>query len=155
MSCLGQSTRCVLGFWHDPVFSSGMHGHDGIKSTEPPIRKTKMLHSYTLLYQTGASVVINGHDHNYEQFVPHDPEGAPKTSGLRSFVVGTGRNYAPKKDWKRWLGITDGPMEQQVDGVLKLTLYEDFYDWEFVLVRGTLSAERRGDGKCNTRKAVQ
>jgi hypothetical protein len=45
-------------------------------------------------------------------------------------------------------------MEKRVDGVLKLTLYRDSYDWEFVLARGKLSAERRGRGNCNERKPL-
>lgn len=153
-STFSQATRCVLAFWHDPVFSSGAHGHDGRPSNSLPKRKDTMFHSYKLLYQTGASIVLNGHDHNYEQFVPHNPDGRRADDGLRSFVVGTGGNYALDKNWKRWPEITDGPMEKKVDGVLKLTLYHSSYEWEFVLARGTLSGERRGRGTCNARKPL-
>ena len=43
------------------------------------------------LYQAGADVVLNGHDHNYERFAPQNPSGQPDpTQGIREFVVGTG-----------------------------------------------------------------
>ena len=151
----GQAARCVLALWHDPVFSSGMHGHDGISPDKAPIRKKKMLHSYTLLYQSGASVVLNGHDHNYEQFLPHNHDGKRADDGLRSFVVGTGGNYIPDENWKRWPNITDGPMEKKVDGFLRLDLYEDSYTWRFVPVPGTpICGERAGQGNCNKRKPL-
>jgi hypothetical protein len=154
-SASGQAARCVLAFWHDPVFSSGMHGHDGVSPTKAPIRKMKMIHSYTMLYRSGASLVLNGHDHNYEQFKPHNPDGKFAEDGLRSFVIGTGGNYTPDKNWTRWLEIADGPMEKRVDGVLRLDLFPDSYDWRFIPVAGApVSGERRGHGVCNERKLL-
>ncbi len=154
-SASGQMARCVLAFWHDPVFSSGKHGHDKVLPTHHPIRKERLIHSYTILYQSGASLVLNGHDHDYEQFKPHNPDGKLADDGLRSFVIGTGGNYAPKEQWTRWTDIADGPMEQKVDGVLRLDLFPDSYDWRFIPVAGTpISGERLGHGICNERKPL-
>jgi hypothetical protein len=151
----GAEVRCVLAFWHMPVFSSGFHGHDNVAATKPPQIMGRMKHSYGRLYRAGASIVLAGHDHDYEQFLPHTDEGKPAADGLRSFVVGTGGNYIPDQDWGRWPDIVDGPMEKKVDGFLKITLHPGSYDWRFVPVSGTpISGERAGHGVCNERKPL-
>lgn len=152
---LAANARCVLAFWHWPVFSSGAHGHEHVAPTKPPQIMDRMIHSYGLLYRAGASVALAGHDHDYEQFLPHTDEGKPAVDGLRSFVVGTGGNYIPDENWGRWPDIVDGPMEKKVDGVLKITLYPSSYDWRFVPVSGTpITGERAGHGTCNARKSL-
>lgn len=60
-------------YWHLPRFSSGPHGSD------PTVRDF-----WRLLYDAGADIVINGHDHDYERFAPQDPSGkADPTRGIR------------------------------------------------------------------------
>lgn len=63
--------NCTLAYWHHPLFSSGHHGSE-----------IKMKPAYQVLYDNGAEVVINGHDHNYERFSPQDPDGV---AGLMLF----------------------------------------------------------------------
>jgi len=76
-------TTCTLAYWHVPVFSSGPHGADIITSGH-------MLDVWKVLYQFGADIVVNGHDHDYERFAPQNPGGKPDPKGIREFVVGTG-----------------------------------------------------------------
>jgi hypothetical protein len=76
-------TACTLAYWHLPVFSSGPHG------TEPQT-SAHMQEVWRVLYEFGADVVINGHDHHYERFAPQDPKGKADPRGIRAFVVGTG-----------------------------------------------------------------
>ena len=72
--------ECTLAYWHHPRFSSGIHGDDA--SVAP---------FWDALYQAGADVVLNGHDHDYERFAPQNPSGqADPTQGISEFVVGTG-----------------------------------------------------------------
>jgi hypothetical protein len=89
---VASSEHCVLAFWHRPVFSSGSHGHDGSDdfAAAEPNKQGEMANIEALLYANGASVVLNGHDHDYEELEPHDESGRPSPDGLRSFVVGTG-----------------------------------------------------------------
>ena len=71
---------CTLAVWHHPRFSSGEHGND-----------TSVWPFWDALYRSGADVVVNGHDHDYERFGPQDPAGREdKAGGVREFVVGTG-----------------------------------------------------------------
>jgi hypothetical protein len=111
---------CTLAYWHKPLFSSGKrHGND------PPMKDF-----WQDLYQANASVVINGHDHDYERFAPQNPEGKSDAQyGIREFVVGTGgKNH-------RVFGTplaTSEVRNADTFGVLKLTLHAKSYDWEFI-----------------------
>lgn len=113
-------TICTLAYWHAPLFSSGaVHGNDPAMK---PLWKA--------LYEAGAEVVINGHDHDYERFAPQDPEGnADPRRGLREFVVGTGgrshRAFGPPLP-------NSEVRDNTAFGVLKLTLHPQSYDWEFI-----------------------
>lgn len=114
---------CTLAYWHRPRFSSGRHGSD---DGSHPI--------WQALYEYGADVVLNGHDHSYERFAPQDPSGqADPAHGIREFVVGTGgagfynfptiRANSEARNNSAW-------------GVLKLTLHPASYDWEFIPIAG-------------------
>ena len=46
---------------------------------------------WQLLYQYGADLVLNGHDHLYARYQPLEPFGTPDPrKGIREFIVGTG-----------------------------------------------------------------
>jgi len=118
------STSCTVAISHHPLFSSGMHG------PAPEVRPL-----FQALYEAGADLVINGHDHDYERFAPQDPLGASDPAfGIREFVVGTGgkglRAFAT-------IGANSELREDDTFGVLKVTLHATSYDWEFVPVAGS------------------
>ena len=55
---------------------------------------------WRVLQESGADVVMSGHDHTYERFAPQDAEGrADPIHGIRQFVVGTG-GASPHKTWR-------------------------------------------------------
>jgi hypothetical protein len=114
---------CTLAIWHHPLFSTGEHG---------PIAAVKPL--WDQLYAAGVELVVNGHDHDYERFVPLDPEGRPDpTGGIRQIVVGTGgaqhRSF-PFDD------PNSAIRDNTAHGVLRLDLDEGGYRWTFVPVPG-------------------
>ncbi len=112
----------VIAYWHHPRFSSGEHGNDD--SVQP---------FWDALYAAGADIVLNGHDHDYEQFAPQDPRGnADAAHGIREFVVGTGGREL------RGRGSTEKNSQtfSATYGVLKLTLHANSYDWRFVPIAG-------------------
>ena len=118
--------RCTVAIWHQPRFSSGVHGND-----------LAVTPFWDALYAAGVDVVINGHDHDYERFKPQTPTGATDLErGIREFVVGTGGEAL------RTFGIEkpNSDIRAAVDhGVLKLTLHPSGYDWSFVTVSGIFS----------------
>ncbi|MER9375490.1 metallophosphoesterase [Mesorhizobium sp. M0491] len=140
-SALVGKTRCILAFWHAPLFSSGQHGHEGYRHPKPdaPLSHERSMQVvFRTLHEHGASVVLSGHDHDYEQFAPHDADGKPATDGIRSFVVGTGGSILTKDFYKKPFAATSegGPfgVVRGNQGVLKIDLYEDYYTWEFLQI---------------------
>ena len=98
---------------------------------------------WCLLYQAGAEIVLNGHDHNYERFAPQDPQGrAAPAQGIREFVVGTGGAPLFQPVTLR----ANREVQMSTYGVLKLTLQTDSYQWEFIPVSG---AGDSGTGSCH------
>jgi hypothetical protein len=113
--------RCTLAIWHHPRFSSGMHGSDDTVDA-----------FWEVLYEAGADVVVNGHDHDYERFAPQTPAGEPDAAhGIREFVVGTGG--APLRAFGDQLATSE-VRDASTHGVLALTLRPAGYDWRFVPV---------------------
>ena len=127
--------HCVLAYWHKPLFSSGAkHGND------PEVKAFWMD-----LYKRRATVVINGHDHDYERFAPQDPDGKPDPRGIREFVAGTGgRNHRP---FASTLPTTE-VRNADTFGVLKITLHPGAYEWEFIPEAGKTFHDS-GAGSCN------
>lgn len=126
-------TECSLAYWHSPVFSSGDHGNN-----------PKMADVWTVLFEHGVDIVLNGHDHDYERFAPQDPKGKPDPErGIREFIVGTGGGGVYKFE-------TIKPNSEVRDntsyGVLKLTLDPTSYEWEYLPAVGTFRDS--GHGSC-------
>jgi len=128
-------TDCTLAYWHQPRFSSGLHGSDA-----------KLAPLWLTLQRAGADVVLSGHDHSYERFGPQTSTGrASARGGIVQFVVGTGgRNNYPiirKRPNSR-------VRRSFVFGVLELTLGEGNYAWRFVPVAGMTFTDR-GSARCH------
>lgn len=127
--------RCTLAYFHHPRFSSGPHGDN-----------TFVQSLWQALYDAGADVILGGHDHDYERFAPQTPAGAlDEQRGMREFVVGSGgySHYA--------FGTPAANSEVRNDdtyGVLKLTLHESSYHWQFIPVAGGTFTDA-GEGMCH------
>jgi acid phosphatase type 7 len=133
-SVLAASTKaCTLAIWHHPLFSSGTNGD-----------MTFMRDAWRLLYQYGADVVVNGHDHTYERFALQDPNGTPSSHGIREFVVGTGGDSLYERARSK---ANSEVFENHTFGVLKLTLKSASYEWEFVPIAGQTFRDF-GTGQC-------
>ena len=75
---LGSST-CTLAYWHQPYYSG----------TSSPSSSYKTF--WQTLYNAGADIVLNGHQHSYARFSPQNASGAVDSAkGVREFIVGTG-----------------------------------------------------------------
>src|SRR5215211_1543568 len=127
--------QCVLAYWHRPRWSSGVnHGSSEDSQT-----------LWQILYEAGAELVLNGHEHNYERFTEMNAVGAAVSPGLREIVVGTGgRNLY---EFGSALPASE-VRENSTFGVLKLTLRADGYDWEFVPIAGSTFTDS-GSGNCH------
>jgi hypothetical protein len=145
--------RCVLAFWHAPVFSNGRHGHDegNEKKSNPKIQE-EMLAAFELLDKRQASIVLNGHDHNYEAFLPMNASPGLDGEGVRSFIVGTGGRELRRAYKRTWNDLGDdisAKIDTKSYGVLRLDLHPDRYKWSF-LAAGEDAARVKdsGEGNC-------
>jgi hypothetical protein len=126
---------CTLAIWHDPLFSSG-RVHGSSEYIQP---------FWEALFQYGADVVANGHEHNYERFAPQNPSGQLDSDfGIREFVVGTGG----ESHYSRGDSLPNSEAGNgKTYGVLKLTLHPSAYSWDFMPVSGDF--RDTGDGTCH------
>ena len=126
---------CTLAYMHHPRFSSGPHGDD--PSVTPLWR---------LLYADGAEIILVGHDHIYERFLPLAPAGTvDEAFGLRQFTVGTGGAQLYPIDQVRQHSVT---RNARSFGVLELALHPGEYRWRFVPV-GLRGYRDRGTASCH------
>lgn len=129
------NSACTVAYWHHPRFASGHYRDD---SEYQPF--------WQLLFDDGAEIVLNGHDHSYQRYAPMTPTGARDDSrGIREFVVGTGGKNHTAVDST---GKNREAAEDSTYGVLQLTLGEGSYDWRFVPERGGTYTDS-GSGSCH------
>ena len=114
---------CTMAVLHHPLFSSGVNGST---ADIRPLWQT--------LYDFGADVVLNGHEHVYERFPPQTPQGvSDPRRGIRQFTVGTGgHSLTPFRP-----PLLSSEVRSNDDfGVLRMELHPDHYSWEFIPVMG-------------------
>ncbi|WP_245656104.1 discoidin domain-containing protein [Microtetraspora fusca] len=109
---------CVAAYWHHPLFSSGEHGNDPVSR---PV--------WQILYDAGADLVLNGHDHHYERFGPQNPAGKADPNGLVELLGGMGgadpykiENVQPNSQFRL----------SGTYGVVKLTFTDSTFSWQLV-----------------------
>ena len=133
------SSLCTLAVWHDPLFSSG-RVHGSKRYVQP---------FWDALYESGAEIVVNGHEHNYERFGPQTPVGvADPDHGIRQFVVGTG-GESHYREGESLIANSEAA-DDETYGVIKLTLHSAAYDWEFIPEEGATFRDS-GSGTCHDR----
>jgi alkaline phosphatase len=111
--------KCIMALWHQPLFTSG---------NEPRFPTAKSF--WSDLYAVKADIILNGHNHLYERFFPLDPYGAAAADGMREFVVGTGGAFLDPPISAPVYG--EMVRNASTYGYLKLTLFADSYEWQFV-----------------------
>ena len=153
-------SACTLAYWHQPVFSAT----DSIAVPEGPTAVA----FWQLLYQYGADLVLNGHDHLYARYRPLDPSGNydPK-KGIREFIVGTGgETLDPIVTTNTTAADPTGNPNFNAEnlekgtgefwGVMGLTLNENGYAWDFesalkdpAQTTGPATFSDKGVGSCH------
>jgi hypothetical protein len=125
--------RCVLAYWHHPQFSSGSHGNNPMSR---PI--------WTSLYAKRADIILNGHEHLYERFAPQNPYGQAVPDGIREIIAGTGGATLRGFDD---IAAHSQVRRQNLYGVLKLTLGESGYSWQYI--QDTGAVRDSGSASCH------
>lgn len=128
------TTRNIAVYWHHPRWSTGHHGDTPAVAT-----------FWEVLVEAGADLVLSGHDHDYQRFVPLDAGGSPDPDGAVAFVVGTGgielRALGPDRD-------TVAFRQDSKHGVLRVELEACGFDWAFLAVDGEQLDAGQRTGTC-------
>jgi acid phosphatase type 7 len=114
---------CTMVTWHEPRWSSGEHED-----------ATQMTTIWSDLVAANVDVVLTGHNHDYERFMPLNASGNPDPAGTAEFVVGTGG--------KNHYGFAVPPLAGELVrndssfGVIQMSLKPTGYSWKFVPAPG-------------------
>src|SRR4029077_19874754 len=132
--------QCVLAMFHSPRFYSVPTGTQCFPANS-------VLPFWNDLYNAHAELIINAHMQDYERFAPQTPLGAADpTNGIREIIVGTGGGGLDSPN-----GQITANSEAQISGVygvLKLTLGDGSYSWQFIPVAGQTGTDS-GSGSCH------
>ena len=134
--------KCTVAYFHRPLFSSAY------RQGAPEMRPI-----YEILFAANVDLILAGHDHHYERFLPQTPAGVvDSTRGIEQIIVGTGG--ATLRGFKSRFGFSAPPPSgnsttriQGHYGVLKLNLGKDEYSSVFIDVNGRLWDP--SSGKCH------
>jgi hypothetical protein len=119
------NAKCTLAIWHYPVFTSG-------PSNGSPESRV-MREAWQVLFDSGADLIVNGHDHLYERFAPQSPDGRRNdATGITQITAGTGG--APLYQFSG--STANSAAQMRAYGLLKLTLQATSFDSVFLPVSG-------------------
>ncbi len=127
---------CTLAYWHRPRFTGG-HEQEW-----PEVGAL-----WDDLYAAGAELVLNGHQHQYERFLPQSPgRRVDESGGLTEIVAGTGgRSHIPPVTTRPNTVISNA----DTFGVLQLKLEPQSFSWRFVPAPGLGSFADSGSRNCH------
>ena len=120
---------CIVAYWHHPLYNIGPEGPDPV--VEAPTYRVRDF--WTPLANAQATLVLNGHDHDYQRWQPLDANGNPASAGLTEIVSGTGGHSGQVilKSDPRVVKSRSG-----VFGSLQLQLSATAAQYQFVTVLG-------------------
>ncbi|TCO53118.1 discoidin domain-containing protein [Actinocrispum wychmicini] len=121
---LAKNTKgCVAAYYHHPRFSSGDHGDN-----------PDAVALWQVLVDNKADLVLNGHDHDYERFVPQNVDGKADPNGPVAIVGGTGG--APLYDIHAAHPTTAKLL--RTFGVLKLSMTDTTFSSQLIGLDGSV-----------------
>ena len=114
--------ECSLVVTHHPRWSSGEHGNN-----------PAMARFFRIAFDHHVELMLSGHDHHYERFVPKRPDGTRGPRGVVQFVSGTGgKSFYPADH------VVAGSAYRIAKrfGVLSLSLRSGSYAWAWKGIGG-------------------
>jgi acid phosphatase type 7 len=132
---------CTAASFHHPLYTSSTADTNIVRPF------------WDMLYKEGADVILSGHAHYYERFLPQRPDGTLDLRyGLHEFIAGTGGQDPdnPMRFPRAANSVIDSEKEpgKTAYGVLKLDIYAGGYAWKFLPVEGETFTDS-GTGQCH------
>ena len=116
---------CTIAYFHHPVYNVGPEGYT-----------TSMNDMWALMAQHGVDIVLTGHDHDYQRWVPLNGSGEPSSTGSTEFGTGTGghgiQNFIVT-DSRMAVGYDTSPYSF---GALRLQLNHDGAGFQYINYQG-------------------
>jgi acid phosphatase type 7 len=115
--------QCTLAYIHHPLYATGSGGR--APEVKPLVQ---------ILYDHGADVLLNAHNHRYERLARIDPNGnRDPVKGTRTITVGTGGEPG------QGTSATPPPYSEvrifDTPGIIRMDLSGGSYSWKFVAVK--------------------
>jgi chitodextrinase len=115
------SNMCTIVYYHHPLFNIGAEGPT-----------TSMSDIWSLMAQYGVSIVLNGHDHDYQRWVPLDGNGNPSPTGITEFVAGGGGHGLQTFIGSDYRVAFSDDLNPEAFGVLKMVLNPGGVNFEYI-----------------------
>ena len=126
--------RCTLALQHHPTFDwrPWQKWVDPDDTTPNGGSEVDMyLDMWQLMDDAGVDVMLASHNHLYHRWAPQHADGTRDADGIRQFTVGTGgRSLYPLGKKPRPANLVAA--QNKSFGVLRLTLHDDAYSYEWV-----------------------
>jgi PKD repeat protein len=120
---------CILGLMHHPRFFSVTND-----TVIPPLEGFTST-PWQRLYAAGADLILTGHAHGYERYVPLTPTGeVDLQNGIREIIVGTGGEA--QGIYQKINPMSEVQAPYNTYGVLQLSLLENRYVAKFLATSG-------------------
>jgi hypothetical protein len=128
-------SHCTIAYWHQPTFSSTAASTPDLPASAPGaggIEGAATDAWWKLLYDDRATLILNGHEHDYARLNPLDPSGNydPK-NGIPEFIVGTGGESLDALPAAGTGNPNVVTAQASAFGVMKLTLENNSYSWSY------------------------
>lgn len=149
------TSRCTLVMWHDPMWYSS--NNTSTTDRNFGFRRQPQRGVWAALYDANVDLVLGGGDHIYERFAPlryvndYEENGqefrADSVRGIRQITTGLGGDGPMQTPWvtvRHPLSV----YRSGGNGVLKLTLGDGQYTWQFINAAGS-NVQDWGRGSCH------
>ena len=121
------ASLCTIVYYHHPLFNIGPEGP-----------ATGMTNMWALMAQDGVSIVLNGHDHDYQRWVPLNGSGNPSSTGVTEIIAGTGGHGIQTITKTNSRVAFSEDVSPQAFGVLELALSSSGATFSYVNTSGTV-----------------
>jgi hypothetical protein len=133
---------CTVAYYHHPIFAWWPY--------KPTAENLRIQPLWRALDDAGVDLVLNGHFHNYQRWVPQDAYGIANPDGMTEIIAGTGgdtfeNDFPTSRQQPANLAAYQG----HSFGVLQLTLHPTSYDFSFVTAPGQRPYQDSGTASCH------
>jgi hypothetical protein len=116
---------CTIVYYHQPFFNVGPEG---------PL--LELADIWALMARYHVTMVLNGHDHDYQRWVPLDGNGNPNPGGITEFVAGGGGHGVQTISGSDSRVASSNSQNPDALGALKLSLSPGMASFTYLSITG-------------------